>query len=213
MATAEAIAYKELTRQQWQSAAEAWHRWGPTLEAWLGEREARWLHDRARGVDDTPVESRDEAKSISREETFPRDLHDDDALGRELLRLAVRASADLRHDGLRARTVTVKLRDADFTTRQASRTLDAPIESERAVVAVARTLLRRLRVARRTGARLLGVALSQLTVDDGPAQLPLFAPEPAHEVETARDRALAHAVDDIRARFGDGAIVPAKLLE
>ena len=35
MATAEAIAYKELTRQQWQSAAEAWHRWDPTLRAWL----------------------------------------------------------------------------------------------------------------------------------------------------------------------------------
>ncbi len=37
------VQYKTTTRQQWEDAAEAWHRWGPTLEAWLGEAPARML--------------------------------------------------------------------------------------------------------------------------------------------------------------------------
>jgi DNA polymerase-4 len=181
------------------------------LERWLGPREAAWLYDRVRGIDPSPVEPDAEAKSVSREDTFPVDLHDDEALERELLRLVVRVGADLRGDGLRARTVTVKLRDADFTTRQASRTLPAPIESDRAIHAVSRALLAKLRRSRRTGARLLGVSLSSF---DGPAsatQLALFDSEQAAPVETERDRALARLVDRVRARFGDGALLPAAL--
>ena len=39
----DAIVYKETTKQQWEEAAEAWHRWGPTLEEWLGEATAAML--------------------------------------------------------------------------------------------------------------------------------------------------------------------------
>src|SRR5438445_11671369 len=88
------------------------------LIARLGEREGSWLYDRVRGIDPAPVEARDIPKSLSRDETFPRDLAGDEALAGELCRLSDRASADLRDAGLVARTVTVKLRDADFTTRQ-----------------------------------------------------------------------------------------------
>src|SRR3989441_1988955 len=84
---------------------------------WLGEREGTWLHERARGIDRAPVETNREAKSVSRDETFATDLDDDAALAARLLSLADRASADVRESGLVARTVTVKLRDADFTTR------------------------------------------------------------------------------------------------
>src|SRR5205823_12748911 len=87
---------------------------------------------------------------------------------------ADRAAADLREAGLLPRTVTVKLRDADFTTRQASRTLTDPVQSERAVYDVARELLRKLRAARRVPARLLGVAVSQLVAPDARAQLSLL---------------------------------------
>jgi len=182
----------------------------PALERWLGAREAAWLHTRVRGVDPSPVAPREEAKSVSREDTFPEDLHDDESIERELLRLVVRVAADLRGDGLRARTITVKLRDADFTTRQASRTLPSPVESDRAVHAVARELLGRLRRARRTGARLLGVALSSLDGDAPTAQLGLFGAG-QEEGETERDRALARVVDGVRAKFGDGALLPASL--
>ncbi len=183
-----------------------------TLASWLGTREAQWLHDRVRGIDPTPVEQRLEAKSISRDETFPIDLNDDDSLLRELLALTTRAATDLRADGLAARTVTVRIRDRDFRTRQASRTLPSPVISDRVIFGIARTLLRRLRAARGVPARLLGVGLSSLGPDSTADQLTLFEARDAITVETERDRRLVRAVDAVRARFGDDGIIPAGLL-
>ena len=174
-----------------------------TLVRWLGEREGSWLYDRVRGVDAAPVEPDREAKSVSRDETFPTDVNDDAALGGKLLALADRASADLRDGGLAARTVTVKLRDADFTTRQASRTLPDPVRSDRAVYAVARQLLARLRAARRVPARLLGVALSQLGPADAEGQLSLLE---AGGIETERDRTISQVIDEVRGKFGRDAL-------
>src|SRR3989442_7771413 len=121
----------------------------PTLIHWLGEREGQWLDERVRGMDRWLIEPDREVKSISRDETFARDLDRDDALGAKLLALSDRAASDLREAGLLTRTVIVKIRDADFTTRQASRTLPEPVSSDRVVYAVARELLARLRQARR----------------------------------------------------------------
>lgn len=171
------------------------------LVRWLGERAGGWLYDRVRGRDESRVEPDREAKSVSRDETFPTDLDDDAALAARLLALADRASADIRDAGLVARTVTVKLRDADFTTRQASRTLAEPVQSDRAVFAVARQLFAKLRRARPTPARLLGVALSHLSAADGERQLSLLEP-PGGGLETERDRTLARVIDDIRGKFG-----------
>lgn len=191
-----------------------------TLCAWLGEGTGRMLYRRVRGLDPTPVAPRAGAKSISREETFPRDLQTDAELETELLRLVVRAAADLRREGLRARTITVRIRDADFRTRQAGRTLPEGVESDRAIHAVALELLARLRAARRTGARLLGVSLSQLGTAGAEAQLGLFEGETTADRESAagvqveggRDRKLARAVDELRDRFGPGAVVPGRIL-
>jgi len=176
-----------------------------TLVHWLGEREGTWLYERVRGRDEAPVEPDREAKSVSRDETFPTDVDDDDALAARLLALADRASADLRDGGLVARTVTVKLRDADFTTRQASRTLPDPVGSDRAVYAVARQLLARLRAARRVPARLLGVALSQLGPPDAEGQLSLLERE-AGGIETERDRTISRVIDEVRGKFGPDAL-------
>ena len=175
------------------------------LVRWLGEREGAWLYERVRGQDDAPVEPGREAKSVSRDETFPADVDDDAALGGKLLALVDRASADLRDGGLAARTVTVKLRDADFTTRQASRTLSDPVRSDRAVYAVARQLLARLRAARRMPARLLGVALSQLGPADAEGQLSLLERE-AGGIESERDRTIARVIDEVRGKFGPDAL-------
>ncbi len=180
-----------------------------TLVAWLGQREADWLYERVRGVDDGDVVADREPKSISRDETFAVDLGDDAALEKHLLELADRASADLREEGLLARTVTVKIRDADFTTRQAGRTPPEPVCSDRAIYALARELLHRLRCARRMPARLLGVALSQFVRADSAApQLSLLA-APARGVagvESERDRVLARVLDEVRERFGPDAL-------
>ncbi len=175
-----------------------------TLVGWLGRREGEWLAERVRGIDGTPVESQREPKSISRDETFPRDLVEDDALAARLLALADRAAADLREGGLLARTVTVKLRDADFTTRQASRTLSDPVQSERAVYEVARELLRKLRAARHVPARLLGVAFSQLVTPEARAQLSLF--DEVRPLETEHDRTISRVIDQVREKFGPDAL-------
>ncbi len=169
------------------------------------ERAAKWLHARLRGIDDSPVEPRGAARSISRDETFARDLHDDAELEHELWRLLSRAAADMRREGLRARTITVRLRDADFTNRQASQTLGGPVETERAMQPVARALLHRLRRARRVPARLLGVALSGFAGEDS-HQLNLFDEDSLPPLESPRDRALVRATDAIRARFGSTAL-------
>ena len=182
------------------------------LEQWLGKREALWLWDRVHGVDSGHVEPHLDAKSLSRDETFGMDIDDDAELQRELLALLTRAAADLRADGLAARTIRVKIRDWDFKTRQASRTLDHPVISDRVLLNVARTLLQRLRSARRVPARLIGVALSSLAVDSTADQLKLFEARDSRLVETERDRQVVRAVDRVRARFGDKGILPGGLV-
>jgi DNA polymerase-4 len=185
----------------------------PTLAQWLGAREAEWLFDRVRGIDRSTVESYGEAKSISRDETFSTDIGDDPGLERELLALVTRAAADLRGDGLTARTITVRIRDRDFKTRQASRTLDRAVISDRVILEVARTLLAKLRKARRVPARLLGVKLSSLGVDAEADQLNLFEERDGRVRETDRDRVLARTIDRVRAKFGDRGIFPAGLAD
>jgi DNA polymerase IV len=176
----------------------------------LGEREGLWLHDRVRGIDPTPVRARGHVKSISREETFARDITDPSAMERELLRLVDRAAGDLREAGLAARTITVKLRDADFVTRQASRTVAQAVTTDRAIAPIARKLFARLRAARRTAARLIGVSLSRF--DGRGDQLDLLE-RPEERIEVERDRKLARAVDAVRERYGHDAIAPAILTE
>ena len=183
-----------------------------TLAQWLGAREAAWLSDRVRGIDSAHVESHLEAKSISRDETFSLDIDNDATLRRELLALLTRAAADLRSDGLAARTIRVKIRDHDFRTRQASRTLDHPIIADRVMLTVATSLLQRLRTARRVPARLLGVALSSLANDSTADQLTLFEARDSRVVETDRDRDIARLVDRVRAKFGDKGILPGGLV-
>jgi len=184
-----------------------------TVRRYLGDKLAEWLTRKARGHGASVLQGRDQQKGMSREDTFDRDIGDDAVLETELQRLAVRVVADLRKDGLRARTITVKLRTNDFATKLASKTLHMPVSTERAVFTAARQLLRKLRQQKRLPVRLLGVGLTQLD-DDGDLaeQLSLLPGAPSVIAETPRDRALAVAMDRVRARFGAGAVQPASLL-
>jgi DNA polymerase-4 len=197
---------ERLARYNLKTVPEALAAGPENLRAWLGEREGAWLWDRARGLDGAHVAARGDNRSISRDETFAVDVDDDDVLRAELIRLVDRATSDLRDHTLMARTVTVRLRDFDFTDRQASRTLAAPVISDRAVLRVARELLARLRQARAVPARLLGVGLSSLVREEGPEQLTLLdAPAPA-AAESEQDRQVAKVVDRLREKLGDEAI-------
>ena len=183
-----------------------------TLRSLLGKNAADWLWDRVQGIGGEEIEGHGERKSMSRDETFPVDLSTDEDLERELLSLVTRAASDLRQGGFAARTITVKLRDRDFRTRSARRTLDLPVTTDRVIMRVATELLQRLRCARRVPARLIGVALSSLAQDPTADQLTLFAND-GERLETERDLAIARTVDRVRKKFGSKGILPGALIE
>lgn len=181
------------------------------LERWLGKHRGAWLHRRIHGVDESEVDPKERRKSISAERTFFTDLARDEDLDRRLMEIVASVASTLRGKGLRARTVSVKLRDHDFTTRGRSRTLPEPVESDAIVLEVSRQLLAELRRERHVPARLLGVALSSLAERGEAHQLGLFEAPVAGETE--RDRSVSRLVDTIRGRFGREAVKPGRLLE
>jgi DNA polymerase-4 len=131
----------------------------------------RLLRDRARGIDDRDLELGGEQVSISVEETFARDIGDREALHAELRRLSVELGERLRRTGLAARTVTAKLRYADFSIRSRSTTLPAAIDDDETIAELACSLLDRGLRDRPGALRLVGVGVSglsdyrQLTLD------------------------------------------------
>lgn len=177
-----------------------------TLHRWLGERAGTWLYRKIRGQGSATVEKRERAKSISRDETFSKDFDDDSVLVLELLRLADRATRDLRAHRYAARTISVKIRDFDFKTRQKSRTLREPVTSDAVVGRVARELFDILRNKRPVPARLLGVSLSKITPDDVVDQMALFEQDSGEKLESTRDRDLSRALDQVKERFGGDAV-------
>jgi DNA polymerase IV len=185
------------------------------LQRWFGPSRGRWLWERVRGLDSSPVDPKPDRKSISSERTFPRDVPPGEAgdrtLARQLQNLVLEVGQTLRRKGLAARTITVKLRDADFTTRQASRTLSREVESDRAIHRTARDLLGELRDRRPGAVRLLGVGVSSLGGGEGARQLDLLGPDSPEETE--RDRTLSRTADALRKRFGDDALLPGRLMD
>jgi DNA polymerase-4 len=179
-----------------------------TLERWVGAGTAAMLRDRARGVSGAVVEARDRARQMSREETFDRDIADQARLVSELRHLAAKAAADMRKEGLSARTITVKLRTKYFATHTAGSTLRDAVESDRGVTEPALALLAKLRAMHRAPVRLVGISLSNFSAARAAEQLVMFD-APAGDgarPERARDRDLSRAVDRVREKFGDDAI-------
>ena len=133
------------------------------LRAVLPGQVGRLLRDRARGVDPRDLELDAERISISTEETFERDLTDRPMLHAELRRMAESLAAHLQRDRLSARTVTTKLRYADFSIRSRSTTLPTPIDEPERIGDLACGLLDRGLRDRPGALRLVGVGLSGLT--------------------------------------------------
>jgi DNA polymerase IV len=169
----------------------------------LGDQHAKDLQELARGGDVRAVVPYESPKSVSHEETFDRDLDDAQDLLHEILALSQRVGARLREDGYRARTVTLKVRLANFTTLTRSRTTEPATDVASDIYHVAAELFRALPGARRR-VRLLGVAATGL-VPAGEEQLALLRGERWGDVE--------RAVDRIDKRFGQGSAVPAALLD
>ena len=176
------------------------------LQRALGPALGAHLHALAWGRDDRRVDPAEPDRSIGAEETFPRDIDDPDLIRRELLRLSERTAGRLRENGQLARTGSIKVRFADFTTLTRARTLPEPTDVGHDLYAVARQLFDGLGLAR-ARLRLVGVRGEGLLPVVGHAQqLTLDArPEGWRAAELAADRAAQ--------RFGAGAVRPATLLD
>ncbi|AXX33105.1 DNA polymerase IV [Actinosynnema pretiosum subsp. pretiosum] len=169
----------------------------------VGVALAEHLYALARGHDDRPVVPYTREKSIGAEETFEVDHFDRAVLKLELLRLSERTAASLRAKGLRGRTVSIKVRFADFTTITRSRTLRVATDVAREVYATATSLLDDH--VPPGAVRLIGVRVEQLSEGTAGEQLAFDAPERGwREAEQAADQA--------RTRFGTAAVRPASLL-
>jgi DNA polymerase IV len=126
----------------------------------LGEAHGRSLHRLGRALDDRPVSSERESKSVSVEDTFDRDLTDPALLSALVERLAGRVTSRLVESGASGRTVTLKVRLHDFTTLTRSTTLPAPTDDVRVVSRLASQLFAEIDTS--AGIRLLGVGVSGL---------------------------------------------------
>jgi len=189
-------------------AREALEGWGVRLagdvlkhsrdfwERRLGERGLA-LYERAQGLDPSRVEPHGEPKSSSAEVTLAEDLTDKAELARWLMAQAERVGADLRHHGLKGRTVTLKLKYSDFKSITRSRSLDKPTDNTSLIYATARELLQAERLLR--AVRLIGVGVSNFGAVE--RQLSLLG-----EDTPADDGSLDKAIDAIRDKFGQGAL-------
>jgi nucleotidyltransferase/DNA polymerase involved in DNA repair len=158
----------------------------------------------AQGIDDRSVSPEEGYKSIGHETTFEHDTGDARVLHDTLLELTEKVAQRLRANQVRGRTVTVKFREADFTTCTRRTTLESPADTAERIFPVALGLMRSL-IRKEKLVRLIGVYASNLTVEQT-GQLELFG------LEQRKDRELAAAVDNITRRFGETAITRAALV-
>ena len=182
-------------------------RTAPDAVLWpLFGRDTPRMRERAAGIDERPVLTDLEEKSLSAEDTFARDLSDPRELDTHLCRLAAKAGERLRRKGLMAGRIGVKIRCHDFATFTRQRSIAPPAQEERAIREVARDLLRRwLSEHRGAKLRLLGIVLTELAPA---AQIGLFESAP----DGASER-LDVALDQVRERFGSRALRRGNMLE
>lgn len=177
-----------------------------TLKRALGAATGAHLAALSWGRDERAVIALEPDKSVGAEETFPRDVDDPAVIHRELLRLSERTAARLRAAGYVGRTISIKIRFADFTTITRTRTLDSATDVGKTIYLTARVLFDALNL-QRARLRLVGVRIEGLAdVETRTEQLMIGAPTHGwREAEQAMDRAVT--------RFGSGAVRPAALIE
>ena len=177
-----------------------------TLQRALGPAAGAHLSALAWGRDERRVVPHEPDKSIGAEETFPTDVDDPAVIARELLRLSERTAARLRASGQVGRTVSIKIRFADFTTITRAKTLPEATDVGRTVYATALALYEALGL-QRARLRLVGVRVEGIADASEQARQLLLG-----ERETGW-REAERAVDRAARRFGAGAVRPAALVD
>jgi len=178
------------------------------LQGSIGRASSVRLLELSMGVDDRPVESERPVKSVSHEETFAFDLHDQADIRTQLVRLSDGVASRLRASGLGARTISLKVRDGTFDTITRARTLPRAVDTAAAIADVVLPMMERLDVT--GGVRLLGVSASKFATPSEQLQFDGLSDDPGAEQATRIDA--SDAIDHVRGRFGSAAIGPASAL-
>jgi DNA polymerase-4 len=166
----------------------------------MGKRGA-FLHDRACGIDESPVVPGSDPKSCSAENTLDRDTLDRTLLERWLLIQAERIGREVRGLGKKGLTVTLKIKFQDFSSITRSRTLPRPTDITTEIFEAARTLLSAEKLPQPV--RLIGTGVSNFRFVQ--AELPLMP-----DAGRKRSRQLDQAMDRIRDKFGNKSILRAE---
>ena len=163
-------------------------------------RSAAHLARLARGIDDRRVVPDRDAKSISHETTFAKDIGDEELLRSWLVELGEQVATRLRRHRLRAKTVFIKVRYADFRTVTRSESLDAPTSLTRELCMTAARLLSAELARNPEPVRLLGMGVSGVS-GESLEQGQLFEQE-----DREQQRRIDTIVDAIKSRFGNRAV-------
>ena len=153
----------------------------------------------AQGIDTRPVSPRREAKSISAETTFEADIASPAGLEPILFRLSEKVSGRLKAQRLAGRSLTLKLKTAEFRTRTRARALAAPTQLATRIFAAARELL--AKEIDGTRFRLIGVGIADLGPAEDADRGDLL------DTRVGKEKATEAAIDALRAKFGETAIV------
>ena len=167
------------------------------------------LWARAQGIDPREVVPWTAPKSESAEVTLDEDTRDLDILRTWLMRHAERVGTSLRRHGLAGRTITLKIKYADFRQITRQVTLPQRVNSTKTIYDTAKDILDSVELADRV--RLIGVGVSGFE-EGGPSQLSLLPPKEPEKDESRRGK-LDKAVDALRARYGREAVVRGRLFE
>jgi len=179
----------------------------PTLELILGSYGLRLL-ELSRGIDPTPVTPHSPAKSVSSECTLEEDTREPTALTRCLLEQADEVAAGLRKEGVKARTVVLKIKHADFKLFTRRTTFTPPTQSSKVLYRHAVRLLQEYRLTQKI--RLVGLGATGFVPADAPRQQELFAGEKTSQEGWEK---VDRTMENIKSRYGDKVIRRATLKE
>jgi DNA polymerase IV len=162
----------------------------------------RELSRHAKGIDDRPIVTERETKSISQEETFVRDVRDDKSLEKTVREQAAEVARQLRKNNLAGTTIKLKIRWPDFTTLTRQMTLSQPTDQDQDISKVALDLMRTVRKSGQA-VRLIGVGVSGL----GPPihQLGLW------DVESEKAKKLREIIKELQEKYGKDVINRGKM--
>jgi DNA polymerase IV len=165
------------------------------------------LMELARGVDESPVSTHSEAKSISTETTLNQNTYDRDLLSGYLLSQSQSVARQLRCKKVCSRTITLKIKTADFKLHSRSRTLSRPVQSAEQIYQVALDLFHGFSLTQ--AVRLIGVGAGVLQSESTPVQAELFTD--GQQVRDRKWEKVDRAMDAVVERFGDLAVTRGKL--